>query len=540
MHIKQFHVENEFSCLKNFDIEFKIVEGNGGSSTILIGENGAGKSTMLKAILDIITSFDSDAKKTNIDYQFTLKYIYAQKRIEIKKGDKYYSVKIDGETIPPRTPKTINSWLTKNGKRIFPERLIAFYSGSNNVFYENIQKINRSFSLGYKRNFNSYTDFIKSGKSYEPLKNYKSKYLYCDESFVPIYLIAILACENSYEKDILYKECGLSKIVRIDIKLTIDKNDYFDKRTNSKYSAYKSNFKKKLISIVDFVDPRFTELFQNGNCHFGKSKKETVSLYDIEHLGVDSISLLEFFEKLKIFYKAEYSVLVENDGINVRDIDLSEGQRQLIKILGMLGVCKNEDCLVLMDEPDAHMNPLWKYHIKEIIDSVLKPQKENEKPINIQAIIATHDPLVINGVSKDYIRIFERVDGQTKVRYPDTNTEGMGVDGLLQSDYYGLPTILDSETKKKMDEKLNLLIERKERGKLTKVKEKKLEDLTEELENMTFSRNMPTDKYYDEFVLAMHKIYGKETNVKLTKEEIAERNAKAEEILQEIIKNEVY
>ena len=54
MHIKQFHVENEFSCLKNFDIEFKIVEGNGGSSTILIGENGAGKSTMLKAIKNLI------------------------------------------------------------------------------------------------------------------------------------------------------------------------------------------------------------------------------------------------------------------------------------------------------------------------------------------------------------------------------------------------------------------------------------------------------------------------------------------------------
>ena len=534
MHIKQFHVENEFSCLKNFDIEFKIVEGNGGSSTILIGENGAGKSTMLKAILDIITSFDPDTKKSNIDYQFTLKYIYAQQRIEINKGKRYYSVRIDGESIPPRTPKTINSWLTKNGKRIFPERLIAFYSGSNNAFYENIQKINRSFSLGYKRNFKSYTDFIKSGKIYEPLKNYKSKYLYCDESFVPIYLIAILAGDNSFEKGILYEECGLSRIAKIDIKLTIDNDDYFDKRTNSKYSAYKSNFKKKLVSIVDFIDPRFTELFQNGNYHFGKSKKETVSLYDIERLSIDPISLLEFFEKLKIFYKAEYSVLVENDGINVRDIDLSEGQRQLIKILGMLGVCKREDCLVLMDEPDAHMNPLWKYHIKEIIDNILNPEKKTEEPINIQAIIATHDPLVINGVSKDYIRIFERVDGYTKVRYPDTSTEGMGVDGLLRSEYYGMPSVLDSETQKKMDDKLDLLIKRQE-SKLTKKETNDLKKLTDELDCMTFSSNIPTDPYYEEYVAAMHKIYKKVTKKVLTKVELAERKANAEKILQEIL-----
>ena len=536
MHIKRFRIKKVHSCLENFDIVFETVDENGGSSTILIGENGAGKSTMLKAILDIIISFDSDSKKTNFNYtSYILEYNYAQQNIEIRKGERFYTVYIDGETIPSRTPKTINSWLSKNKKRIFPERIIAFYSGSNNTFYENIQKINRSLSLGYKRNFKSYTDFIKSGKVYDPLKNYKRKYIYCDESFVPIYLIAILAGENSYEKITLYKECGLSGIARIDIKLTIDSDDLFDKRTNSSYPAYKANFKEKLLSIVDFIDSRFVELFQNGNYRFGKNRKETVSLYDIERLKIDPISLLEFFEKLKIFYKAEYSVLVENNGINVRDEDLSEGQRQLIKILGMLGVCKNEDCLVLMDEPDAHMNPRWKYNIKEIIDSVLKPERRSEIPTNIQTLIATHDPLVINGVSKDYIRIFERIDGCTKVRYPDTNTEGMGIDGLLQSEYYGMSSVLDSETKKKMDEKHDLLVERKEKGKLTKAKEKRLEDLTDELENMTFSRNIPTDRYYEEFVSTMHKIYKGRPKATLTKEEIAERNAKAEEILQEIL-----
>lgn len=531
MHIKQFHVENEFSCLKNFDIEFKIVEGNGGSSSILIGENGAGKSTMLKAILDIITSFDPDTKKSNIDYQFTLKYIYAQQRIEINKGKRYYSVRIDGESISPRTPKTINSWLTKNGKRIFPERLIAFYSGSNNAFYENIQKINRSFSLGYKRNFKSYTDFIKSGKIYEPLKNYKSKYLYCDESFVPIYLIAILAGDNSIEKGILYEECGLSRIAKIDIKLTIDNDDYFDKRTNSKYSAYKSNFKKKLVSIVDFIDPRFTELFQNGNYHFGKSKKETVSLYDIERLSIDPISLLEFFEKLKIFYKAEYSVLVENDGINVRDIDLSEGQRQLIKILGMLGVCKNEDCLVLMDEPDAHMNPRWKYRIKDIIDSVLKPPKEDEKPINIQAIIATHDPLVINGVSTDFIRVLERVGGYSKVRYPATSTMGMGIDGLLQSDYYGLRTSYDKKTSDKF-ERRRLLYEKLIHGEINEKEKDELRKLTKEISAMPLSSNT-IDFLYDDFIREFRKtnFYKKEY---LTFKEMQNRSKKIKEIIQSL------
>ena len=53
-----------------------------------------------------------------------------------------------------------------------------------------------------------------------------------------------------------------------------------------------------------------------------------------------------------------------------------------------------------MDEPDAYMNPRWKYEIKETMDNSLRDA------INTQAIVATHDPLVINGVPKEFIRIF--------------------------------------------------------------------------------------------------------------------------------------
>ena len=101
----------------------------------------------------------------------------------------------------------------------------------------------------------------------------------------------------------------------------------------------------------------------------------------------------------------------------------------------MLGICKTEDCLVLMDEPDAYMNPRWKYEIKETMDKSL------QDAVNTQAIVATHDPLVINGVPKEFIRIFTRDESLvsnnghyfTKVIVPTEDTEGMGIDGLLQS-----------------------------------------------------------------------------------------------------------
>ena len=105
----------------------------------------------------------------------------------------------------------------------------------------------------------------------------------------------------------------------------------------------------------------------------------------LEKLGLDSIAILEFFEKLYSLFDARFEVTVTQGNSIVKCKSMSEGQRQLIKILGMLGICKTEDCLVLMDEPDAYMNPRWKYDIKSTMDQSLKDA------INAQAIIATHD-----------------------------------------------------------------------------------------------------------------------------------------------------
>ena len=93
---------------------------------------------------------------------------------------------------------------------------------------------------------------------------------------------------------------------------------------------------------------------------------------------------------------------------------------------------------------------------------------------------------------------------------------------------------MDSETRKKMDAKNDLLVKKTE-GTLSEPEKHELKSLSEELENMTFARNIPTDQYYDEYVASMHKIYRNRPQVQLTANEIAERNAKAEEILRKLL-----
>ena len=356
------------------------------------------------------------------------------------------------------------------------------------------------------------------------------KYNYCDEKLTPIYLTSIICGHETFEKEYLVEACHFDKVEFIDMSIDMDSVEKIFGRPQ-----FEGDIPTSLYYLTDFIDHRFTDLLRRGfmYSHDGTSYFE---IKHLEELQVDSISILEFFEKLSSLFNAQYEVTVSYDGIPVRCNDMSEGQRQLIKILGMLGICKTEDCLVLMDEPDAHMNPKWKYEIEQTI------AKSLQDAVNTQAIIATHDPLVINGVSKEFIRIFthnKAVMGNemfsfTNVIAPTEDTEGMGIDGLLQSEYYGLDSVLDSETKKKMDKKHALLV-KKRYGTITDEEMQKLLELTIDLENMSFARNIPTDSYYDEYVAAMHRIYSDRPKADLTAEDIAERNAKAEEILRGLL-----
>jgi ABC-type cobalamin/Fe3+-siderophores transport system ATPase subunit len=51
---------------------------------------------------------------------------------------------------------------------------------------------------------------------------------------------------------------------------------------------------------------------------------------------------------------------------------LSEGELQLLTVLGLMRLTDQAECLFLLDEPDSHLNPLWKLRYFERIEQVLE------------------------------------------------------------------------------------------------------------------------------------------------------------------------
>lgn len=522
MQIRKLVIDNH-KCLVDFSIEFHIIDG--GSSTILIGENGTGKSTMLETILDIFMSFDSLAVEKKIDYSYELEYMFGGSLIHINQSNKRYKIDINHENLCAGSMRTIRSYLKDGHISLFPERIMYFYSGANSKVINNSKLFNSKHAKVCRDALAQYWKTIHLASENYASQFPKQKFNFCKERLTTIYLVSILAGKDSFEKNYLHSQCHMDRVESVSISLNLRKLP----------GRFRENVlevgKDGVLEILSFIDDRFTELFHQGYLYDDGEKFyfEINNIYDVD---ADQISIYEFFEKLQTIFDADIEAYISLGESRVRCSDLSEGQRQLIKILGMLGVCKSEDTLVLMDEPDAHMNPKWKYDLKQTIDQSL------QEAINTQAIIATHDPLVINGVEKEFIRIFmynrDIVRNNnwyfTKAVEPEEDTAGMGIDGILQSEYYGLNSTLDAETKSKLEEKRDLLVKRQE-GTISLEEQEKLHSLTEEIENLTFSRNIPTDDLYDEFVVAMHKLQQDNPISELTSEQIQERNRKAQEII---------
>lgn len=519
MKIKRLDIEDHL-CLVDFTINFDTQDG--GCSTILIGENGTGKSTTLEVILEIFMSFDSPSMESKITYDYIIEYEYAQKNIYIEKREHYYQIKID-DAVFEGNYSNIRSIAQRES--IFPQRIVTFYSGANDRFNQKFRNVYAQYTNTCKARLNEYIKSITPGMyQYNYTGQFpKRKYNRCIERLTDVYLLSLLCGNDSDEKEHLKEQCHLETIQTINVSLETEKIPSILQRINPDDRI------NGLSVIIEFIDAHFVELFQRGFLN-SYNKRLYFQLGNIEHLGLDAIALYNFFEKLIVLFGAQIDVSVLSGNSLVKCKNLSEGQRQLIKIFGMLGICKSEDCLVLMDEPDAYMNPKWKYEIKSVIDNILS------RAINTQAIIATHDPLVINGVDKKYIRIFTHntalVENNhlyfTKVVTPTEETEGMGIDGLLQSEYYRLETPYDKKATEKFEKRQELYI-KLINNEATNEDKQTLKELTNELGAMPMSYNS-IDFLYDDFIKAYREseYYSKEY---LTYDELLNRREEIKNII---------
>lgn len=526
MRIDKVNIE-DFKNLKQFSIDLDENE----MKTVLLGQNAVGKSNFLEALILIFKFLDlsNETKREYTPFDYHIKYRKGEFCIEVTCKDKNYSILVNNQKI-----KSLKSFFSKEGKELYqPKYVFTYYSGLSNKLKEHFWKHQYNF---YKKVTSD--DFIED--ELDSLR--KLFYVQLVHSY--FVLLAYFTHEEEESTTFLKEVLNIEDIESVLFILKMPdwaKNKVKENPDDIFWTAkgLVRPFLEKLWSLslapiyyhVD-VQTDFDDYDPQDQLYlYLKGKDELKELASIYTSNTALFKALESTYISKLISEVKIKVRKEIDG-QITFKELSEGEQQLLTVLGLLKFTKDEDSLILLDEPDTHLNPIWKWQYLEFLDSVVK------RPETTQIIINTHDPLVIGSLKKEEVRIFRRDNstGNTVVEIPEFDPRGLGVDGILTSDLFGLPTTLDEITQSKLELRNSLLIKQRE-NKLSNQDIEQLQSLHKELEGLGFS-NTFRDPIYQKFIIAYKKKISDVNKKSYSKEELDYQNKVALEILADIMKEE--
>jgi ABC-type uncharacterized transport system ATPase subunit len=210
--------------------------------------------------------------------------------------------------------------------------------------------------------------------------------------------------------------------------------------------------------------------------------------------------------------------------------DLSEGEQQLLLVLGLLKFTARDEALFLLDEPDTHLNPVWSTQYLDFLNQFIRMRDRKQ---NCHIVMSSHDPLVFAGLTRQEVVILRRdEDGAAVAERPIEDPKGMNFSTILTSDLFRLRSTVAPKIQKKIDRQRELTYTTDR----TQKQNKELQSLNAELQDLGFTRSS-RDPLYEQFVKAWTLRQNQDwvESVKLSPEQRCEQERLALQILDDLM-----
>lgn len=322
----------------------------------LIGLNGSGKSNILEAISLIFKGLLFDKKIVPFDYEI--------------------SYEIDGTEYFRKNGHAKINGVTASGSAMrYPSSVIACYSGEDS----------RLWVSAYEKFYMQYFKKAVRDVSYVPSLMYVNKYSW------KIAFIALLCSTKENVVRFLHDNLNVDDIsdVTIQIKAEATKRDTFMDHTACRWY----DRIKKLQDEDDKQEINANVLASTDMMTYGAVKQE------------DPARVFQFLYLLSMPEKNKpegqtIDKLITDIKVKIGDVDfdnLSEGEKKMILIECITQILADNNSLVLLDEPDAHVHVGNK---KKIIDAITLFEG--------QTILTTHSPIFTSLIPISCIYPMER------------------------------------------------------------------------------------------------------------------------------------
>jgi predicted ATPase len=482
MRLDKFHIRSQFKNLRDFAIDFD----ESSEMTVLVGHNGTGKSNLLEALTIVFRDLDL---KQRPQFSFIIEYVCRKHRVHIDGDPKRvvqngYEITVDGET------KNFNAFRDAPDREYLPNFVFGYYSGPSS-------RMEQHFDIHQKQ-------FYK-----ELLENDDE----ANVPFRPLFFARPVHSQFVLLSFFLDHDPKVKEFLENHLWITGFEYALFVMRQ----PPWKSNQgDPRFWRARGVVSQLLGRLYEHSLGPIRLNRRIPVDFKNqqtLEHLylflpDLESVrAVADEYSSQQAFFKALESTYISKlisevrISVQAKRIDgsltfreLSEGEQQLLMVLGLLRFTREEESLFLLDEPDTHLNPSWSVDYLKLIRDIGGASETSH------VIMATHDPLVISGLGRKQVQVFQRdeTSGRVHATPPEDDPRLMGVAALLKSEVYGLRSLLPPDTMKLLEDKRRISAKKT----LTNKDREDMEKINKELGSVDFTEEI-RDPAYHLFVKAM-------------------------------------
>ena len=458
---------DRFKNLRNCDVTFDQLY----LLNAVIGGNGSGKSNLVEAMLHIL--LDTYLNKSP-PFDFNLKYETQGRHVELSSTEGLLRAIVDEQDVLIRH---FIRRLRDGGAQVFyPQSTFAYYSGECDRVRRLMMRYIASFRQLVRKpeqdnlrplfvlSTNQQARHILLGLIAHRHVDFLDRLNISGTRNIKITLRSPKGFDSERDEPVLWGTTG--KVRKTIAALAETAKQEESQRVEKSSDAGESE------KGTSFTEKR-TYLFPDN---FRSDKAENDLARRLE-AGRDNLYLaLQHLAARGILHGVEYQ-LTGRDQDEPFDFDqLSEGEKQLIAVIGAIRLTNQRDNLILLDEPDTHLNPQWSWEYPEMLEEAFDTPQRNHSTV----LMATHDPVVISGLVGRQVFLADATNmGNSIFSHPRRNPRGQGIANVLcSSEFFGLPSSLDKKTQVLMDERLGLIV----KGTLSEADRQRLTELNEMLE----------------------------------------------------------
>jgi predicted ATPase len=503
---------HQFKNLKNVAIDFDQDHW----VTVVIGWNGTGKSNVLEALAIIFR--DLIAGKRVPAFAFQLEY-------RMGAGDGLRHIHIDADPDRDKEPFLIHVATDAQARGEGP--LISSAEGASAVSALRGKRIKLTpFLAGDGLHLPRYVFSYYSGEStrmHEVFRPYLEEFdgklrngedpglkrlFYAMPVHSQFVLLAFLIHQSDVVRTFLDDHLGLDPDEGIESVLFVLRQPPW----KSKASDGDPRFWNARGVVRDFL----SRLYDIALAPVDISRRVSTSLWNkqalkFKYLYVKDIDALrrlvgdqapaKFFRDLESTYVSELIEEVrirvrlrKNDG-SVTFRELSEGEQQLLTVLGLLRFTAEDESLFLLDEPDTHLNPRWSVDYISYLKNFISTDPASQETSHV--LLTTHNPLAIAELDKEQVQILRMARTQEGKRrrivacHPEMAPRGMGYAAIVTSDMFGIASSIDRPTQ--------ILLETQRafaaKEALTEEEQRELDEVNAQLDRLGFRFFHPDDEF---------------------------------------------